>query len=187
MIIMITMKKYLLCLLFLLLSHSFAQPSIEIVHTEKLQAGPYQIEVGFSRWPIQAGRSLDIVFSVEGSIEDKTGTLTLVTANPQTLNRQKKTNQPFALERHPRMRESWGLDVFAFPSAGQWTFDIAIDGAQGHGKGSLAVVLLEPPTFLPRPITWLIALLPLITLLVIIVIAWQRDKPQRQPDTWSWS
>lgn len=180
-------QNYLICLLLLFLSYSFAQPSIEIVHTEKIQASPYQIEVGFSRWPVQAGRSLDIIFSVDDGIEDKTGTLTLITQTSQKLNRQKETNQPFPLERHPRMRETWGLDVFAFPSAGQWTFNLAIDGAQGHGEGSLAVVLLEPPTFLPRPLTWAIALLPLIALFVIIVIAWRRDKPNRRPDTWSWS
>jgi hypothetical protein len=183
----ITMIRHFICLLFLLLSQSFAQPPIEIIHTEKLQAGPYQLEIGFSRWPVQAGRSLDIVFSVEGGVEDKIGTLTLVTANPQTLNRQKKTNQPFPLERHPRMREAWGLDEFAFPSDGQWTFDIAVDGPQGEGKGSLAVMLLEPPKFLPHPVNWVIAFLPLIALLVITVMVWQRDKPNRQADTWSWS
>jgi hypothetical protein len=179
--------KWFTCFLFLLVSFSFAQSPLELVHTEVVQAGPYKITVGFSRWPVQAERSLDVVFMVDGSIEDKTGTITLITDTVQKLNRQKKTNQPFALERHPRMREAWGLDVFAFPSDGQWEFKFAIDGAQGHGAGSLAVVLLEKPTFLPRPLTSLIAFLPVIILLVITVIAWRRDKPNRQADTWSWS
>jgi hypothetical protein len=180
------MKNHLIFLLFLLFGHSLAQSSIDIVHTEKLQAGPYQVTVGFSRWPVQAERSLDIVFSVEGGVEDKTGTLTLVTETSQRLSRQKQTNQPFPLERHPRMREAWGLDIFAFPSAGQWEFKVAIEGLQGHGEGSLAVVLLEPPIFLPHPINWVIAFLPLIALFVIIIITWRRDQPNRQPDTWSW-
>ncbi|MGL4609190.1 MAG: hypothetical protein ACRCYY_05815 [Trueperaceae bacterium] len=68
--------------------------------------------MGFSRWPVQAERSLDIVFMVEGGLEDKIGTLTLITATTQKLTRQKSTNEPFALERHPRAREMWGPDVF---------------------------------------------------------------------------
>jgi hypothetical protein len=182
---MIPMKRHLY-LLFLLLSFSLAQGSLELVHTEVVQAGPYEITVGFSRWPVQAERSLDVVFMANGGIEEKTGTLTLVTATSHKLSRQKSTNQPFRLERHPRMREAWGLDVFAFPSDGQWEFKFAVDGAQGHGEGSLAVVLLERPAFLPRPVTSLIAFLPVMILLVIIVIAWQRDKPNLQVDTWSW-
>jgi hypothetical protein len=179
--------RRLFIFILLLASFALAQPRLELVHTEVVQAGPYKITVGFSRWPVQAERSLDIVFRVDGGVEDKTGTITLVTDTPQTFNRQKKSNQPFGLERHPRMREAWGLDVFAFPSPGQWAFKFAIDGAQGHGEGSLAVVLLERPAFLPRPVTSLIAFLPLIILLVIIVIAWRRDKPNRQADTWLWS
>ncbi|MGL4609191.1 MAG: hypothetical protein ACRCYY_05820 [Trueperaceae bacterium] len=62
----------------------------------------------------------------------------------------------------------------------------AIDGDQGHGEGSLALVLLEKPAFLPRPVTALIALLPVLILLTLLVVLWRRDKPRQQPDTWSW-
>jgi hypothetical protein len=179
--------KNLIYLLFFLLRSSFAQGSLELVHTEIVQAGPYKITVGFSRWPVQAERSLDSVFIVEGGIEDKKGTLTLVTATPRALGRRKQSGQPFALERHPRMRGAWGLDVFAFPSPGQWEFKISIDGAQGHGEGSLAVVMLDKPAFLPRFVTALISFLPLVILFILIVIVWRRDKPNHQSDTWSWS
>jgi hypothetical protein len=179
--------RNMLLLSFFLLHFSLAQSSFNIVHEEKLKVGPYNVTVGFSRWPVQADRSLDIIFSVEGGINDKRGTVTLVTATPQTFNRQRRSHEAWPLARHPSQRDSWGLDVFAFPTEGQWEFQFVIDGSQGQGEGSLAVVLLGPPVFLPRTVTSLIALLPLILLLVIITLAWRRDKPCQQADTWSWS
>jgi hypothetical protein len=102
-----------------LFGFSLAQPPLDIVHTEKIQVGPYLATIGFTRWPVQAERSLDIIFALEDGIADKKGTLTLVTNPPQLFDRTKQTGEPYPLERHPRMREAWGLDVFAFPASGQ--------------------------------------------------------------------
>jgi hypothetical protein len=176
------------CLLLSFFLHvSLAQASPSVAHEEILEVGPYQVTIGFSRWPVQAERSLDVVFSVKGGIEDKYGTLTLVTAEPQTFNRQRRSHEAWPLARHPSQRDSWGLDVFAFPTKGQWELQFVIDGPEGQGEGSLAVVLLEKPAFLPRLIAFLIAFLPFMFLLTVIVIAWRRDQPNLQADTWSWS
>jgi hypothetical protein len=182
------MLKFLVICMFaiFLFGFSLAQPPLDIVHTEKVRVGPYQATVGFTRWPVQAERSLDMTFTIDGGIEGKKGTLTLITNPPQLFDRTKQTGEPYPLERHPRMREAWGLDVFAFPSPGQWQLEFAIDGPQGIGEGSLAVVMLEPPVFLPKPLAWSLAFLPLFALLIVIGIVWQRDKPNRHAATWSW-
>jgi hypothetical protein len=180
------MHRFLL-LSFFLVHVCVAQPSPKVAHEEQLNVGPYNVTIGFSQWPVQAERSLDLYFSVEGGIEDKRGTLTLVTATPQTFNRQRRSHEPWSLARHPSQRDAWGLDVFAFPVEGQWEFQFVVDGPQGQGKGSLAVVLLEPPVFLPHSVAVFIAFLPLVALATIIVIIWRRSKPLQQTDTWSWS
>ncbi|WP_419707222.1 hypothetical protein [Promicromonospora sp. NFX87] len=55
----------LLVLAALLLTNAAPASAFEpvtIVHTERVEAGPYRITVGFSRWPIRAMQSLDFTF-----------------------------------------------------------------------------------------------------------------------------
>lgn len=155
------------------------QPAgVTIVHRERVRVGPYLVAVGFSRWPIRAERSLDIVFMPDGGIAGKHGTVTLI---PPSGSEEQRP-----LVRHPRMRTAWGLDIVALPKQGRWTLRFEIDGPLGRGSGRL------PITLLPRPgppvlFGWLPVLLVTGGLLAAVVFAWQRTRPVRQSQTWSWT
>ena len=109
---------------------AMAYAPVKIVHTERVQAGPYGVTVGFSVWPIRAMRSLDFTFMPDGGIAAKSGTLLL---NGPGIKPQ---NRVMPLVRHPRKLDSWGLDVKALNAPGTYSFGFAIDGPLGHGGAS---------------------------------------------------
>jgi hypothetical protein len=53
---------------------AMAYEPVNIVHTEHVQAGPYDLTVGFSTWPLRAMQSLDFTFAPDGGLDGKTGT-----------------------------------------------------------------------------------------------------------------
>ncbi len=179
--------RYLMFSIILLSTFALAQPP-KTVHTENVKVGPYNVTVGFSRWPVQADKSLDFTFSPEGGIADKTGTITLL---PPT-NGKKVDVEGNSLEltsplsRYARDRNIWGIDVTSLPAEGQWKFQFEIDGPQGKGIGSLDVVLLPRPAFLPPFINWSIGLLPCIGIIALVSVAWRRAKTGKRKETWSW-
>jgi hypothetical protein len=180
--------RYLMPIIVLLATIIFTQPTFaqptKIVHTETVQVGPYNVQVGFSRWPVQADKSLDFTFSADGGITDKTGTIALMA--PTLKSTEEGFNMPLPLSRYARDRNIWGFDVLSLPEEGQWKFQFEIDGAQGKGTGSLDVVLLERPAFLPPLINWAIGLLPLIGLIAFISNAWRKARTGKRPETWTW-
>jgi hypothetical protein len=156
---------------------ALAYAPVDIVHTQYVQAGPYGVTVGFSTWPIRAMRSLDFTFMPDGGIAGKSGSLLL--NGPGV----KADEQVTPLVRHPRKRDSWGLDVKAFNAAGAYSFGFVIDGPQGRGQGSLlAVAVLDQPGP-PLALSWTIGSLPFIGLVVVLAVAWRRTQPGRQPLT----
>ncbi len=175
--------RYFMFIIVLLFTFTFAQPA-KIVHTETVKVGPYNVQVGFSRWPVQADKSLDITFSPDGGITDKTATIALIA--PTLRSAEEDYNTPFPLLRYARDRTMWGFDVISLPEKGQWKFQFEIDGPQGKGTGSLGVVLLERPAFLPPLINWAIGLLPFIGLVAFISSAWRKAKTGKRPETWMW-
>ncbi|MEW2500448.1 MULTISPECIES: hypothetical protein [unclassified Amycolatopsis] len=147
-----------------------AYEPVNIVHTERVQAGPYGLTVGFSTWPLRAMQSLDFTFIPDGGIGTKTGTLAM--HNPSAAAFQR----PQPLARHPRKRDVWGLDIRALPTEGTWAFRFTINGPQGQGSGELKSlpVLSQPGP--PMGLSWAISSLPLIGLVVLVVIAWRRTR-----------
>jgi hypothetical protein len=150
---------------------------VAVVHRETTQAGPYAVSVGFSEWPMQAERSLDILFDPEGGIADKTGTLTLIAPSG--------AEDEVRLVRHPRARESWGLDIVALPEPGRWSLRFAIEGPEGPGVGRLSISLLDRPGP-PVLVGWLPALAVSGAMIGAVVVAWRRARPAKAPETWSW-
>jgi hypothetical protein len=147
-----------------------AQEPVTIVHTEQVEAGPYAITVGFSRWPVRALQSLDFTFAVDGGPTGKSGTLTVIGAG-------RHVSQPLAL--HPRKRDVWGLDVESLPEPGDWTMRFTINGPDGEDTGELrAINVLEQPGP-PIELSWAIGALPLLGLITLIVVAWRRTRPAR--------
>lgn len=154
-----------------------AYAPVDVVHTERVQVGPYAVTVGFSTWPIRAMKSLDFTFLPDGGIADKSGTLKLT--GPAFSEGRKAR----ALVRHPRKRDNWGLDVLAFDDPGSYSFIFALDGPLGHGEGTLdGVQALDQPGP-PLPLSWTIGSLPLIGLVVFLTVAWRRTRPSRRPLT----
>ncbi|MFB9687211.1 hypothetical protein [Amycolatopsis plumensis] len=169
------MRKSLLALaavaglLFTTAGTANAYEPVNIVHTERVQAGPYGLTVGFSTWPLKAMQSLDFTFIPDGGIEGKSGTLAM--SGPDGAQRRA---QP--LVRHPRKREVWGLDVRSMPRPGDWTFRFTVNGPAGPGTGELrALPVLDQPGP-PMALSWAISTLPLIGLVVLVVVAWRRTR-----------
>jgi hypothetical protein len=157
---------------------ALAAEGVATIHEEVVAAGPYSITVGFSRWPLNADRSLDILFTPAGGIEGLSGTVTLV--SPAGVE------ETMPLARHPRMRSVWGLDVIALPEAGPWSLVFAIDGPGGPGVGRLAPLMLGERPGPGLALSWAVGLLPLIGLAGLVGVAWARVRPGRRPDTWRW-
>jgi hypothetical protein len=154
-----------------------AYAPVDVVHTERVQAGPYVVTVGFTTWPIRAMRSLDVTFLPDGGIAGKSGVL--VMDGPGV----KPDQHVRLLVRHPRRRDSWGLDTKAFGAPGSYSFTFVLDGPLGHGRGTLSgvTVLQQPGPALA--LSWSIASLPLIGLVAFLAVAWRRTQPGRQPLT----
>ncbi|MFJ4657113.1 hypothetical protein ACIP5Y_38100 [Nocardia sp. NPDC088792] len=147
-----------------------AYQPVDIVHTEHVQAGPYNLTLGFSQWPLRAMQSLDFTFIPDGGIDDKSGTLT-------TVEPDGKIRHADPLSRHPRKRDVWGLDVRSLDTQGDWIFRFAIDGPLGHGEGQLTnlTVLKQPGP--PLGLSWAISTLPLLGLIAFLTYVWRRTRP----------
>lgn len=166
-------KRILVFLAVLVLPVATAAPAmayepVNIVHTEHVQAGPYDITLGFSTWPLRAMQSLDFTFIPDGGIDGKSGTF--VRTGPSGSH-----TRAVPLARHPRKRDVWGLDVYALPTEGNWRFTFAIDGPQGHGEGTAALTVLAQPGP-PLALSWAVCSLPFLGLIAFLVIAWRRTR-----------
>jgi hypothetical protein len=154
---------------------ALAYPPVDIVHTEQVAVGSYQLTVGFSTWPIRAMRSLDFTFVPDGGIAGKSGTLGIASGEFQGHGRQSR------LVRHPRERDAWGLDVLALDHPGNYSFRFTIDGPQGHGEGTLTGVPVLSQPGPPLAISWTVGSLPGVALIVLIAVAWRRTRPAKRP------
>jgi hypothetical protein len=154
-----------------------AYAPVNVVHTERVQAGPYGVTVGFSTWPIRAMQSLDFTFMPDGGISGKSGTL--IQSGPGIDPDDRST----PLVRHPRKPDAWGLDVRAYDDPGTYAFEFIIDGPQGQGRGTLndLIVLDQPGP--PLALSWTVGSLPLIALIAFLTVAWRRTQPARLPLT----
>jgi hypothetical protein len=151
-----------------LASPSLAFEPVNVVHTEKVQAGPYNLTVGFSTWPVKAMQSLDFTFVPEDGIADKKGTLVIVQGG------ELMDDAPLA--RHPRKREVWGLDIYALPAPGEWTLRFELDGPAGPATGELKNLKVAEQPGPPMGLSWAISTIPLFGLIAFIVIAWRRTR-----------
>ncbi|WP_018684933.1 hypothetical protein [Actinokineospora enzanensis] len=149
---------------------ALAYEPVNVVHTEKVQAGPYAVTVGFSAWPVRAMQSLDFTFAVDGGIAGKSGSIVfLPAADPR-----EAWDEPLA--RHPRQREVWGLDVRAMDEPGDYAMRFLIDGPAGPGVGELADLHVLDQPGPPLGLSWAVSSLPLVGLVVFLVLAWRRTK-----------
>ncbi|WP_283137007.1 hypothetical protein [Rhizohabitans arisaemae] len=160
-------------------SPALAYPPVDVVHTERVQAGPYRLTVGFSTWPLRALQSLDFTFTPEGGIADKRGVLLLRAPGDGDLERIGRVATEARLARHPRKLGVWGLDTFALPYEGAWTLHFSVEGPAGLGEGELRnlAVLAQPGP--PLGLSWALGTVPLWALTALLVVAWRRTGPAR--------
>jgi len=152
-----------------------AYARVTVVHSERVQAGPYTVTVGFSAWPIRAMKSLDFLFMPDGGIADKKGRLLL--DGPGVASDEHVS----PLTRHPRKRDSWGLDVKSFDKPGSYSIGFQILGPKGTGQGMLRGIPVLSQPGPPLPLSWTIGTLPLMGLVAFVAIAWRRVRPGRRP------
>lgn len=168
-----------------MLLFSLATPASVIAHAgdphhETIQAGPYEVLVGFSEWPMRAERSLDITFEPTGGIAGKSATIRIIDPEGDVYDGG-------VLGRHPRQRELWGLDLIALPVSGDWTIELTVSGPQGSGTGVLAAIpVAERPGPPPAPM-WLISAVPLFFLIWIGGRGWRRVRPGQTAEARSWA
>jgi hypothetical protein len=156
-------------LLFGLAAPASAYEPVNVVHAERVEAGPYVLTVGFSKWPIRATQSLDFTFVPDGGLEAMSGTVSMV--GPVAVRRAMEP-----LSRHPRKREVWGLDIRAIPAPGDWTMRFTLDGPVGRATGELrALKVLEQPGP-PMALSWAIGTIPLWGMIAMLVVVWRRHK-----------
>jgi hypothetical protein len=144
-----------------------ADPLDYVVHTERIQVGPYPMAIGFTVWPLRAMQSLDLTFVPDSGIADKSGIVTQIAPDGRQASAR--------LARHPRNRAVWGLDVHSFDSAGTWTLRFEIEGPDGTGTANLAVDALNQPGP-PLALSWAIGLIPLMLTLAFFTAVWLRTK-----------
>ncbi|WP_405162612.1 hypothetical protein OG203_41125 [Nocardia sp. NBC_01499] len=152
-----------------------AYAPVDVVHTERVQVGPYAMTVGFSTWPIRAMKSLDFTFMPDGGIDGKSGTIQI---EGPAFHGWKRAAP---LVRHPRKRDSWGLDILAINDPGSYDFRFTLDGPAGHGEGTLEGVHVLDQPGPPLSLSWTIASLPLLGLIAFLSVSWRRTRPARQP------
>lgn len=160
-----------------------AYEPVNIVHSERVEAGPYGMTIGFSTWPVRAQQSLDFTFIPDGGIADRTGTLSITSPGRAGEARQ----QPLA--RHPRRLEVWGLDVRALRDPGEHVLRFRLNGPEGPGEAALTLSVLEQPGP-PMALSWAISVLPLVALIALLTTVVRRTRrahgsETRPPDTGS--
>jgi hypothetical protein len=150
-----------------------ADPLDYVVHTERVQVGPYPMTVGFTVWPLRAMQSLDFTFEPGSGIADKSGIVTQIAPDGRS--------ESARLSRHPRNRSIWGLDVHSLDAAATWKLRFEVDGPQGVGTGEVAIDVLKQPGP-PLALSWAIGLLPLALAVVFYVAVWVRTgSPTKRP------
>ncbi|MEV4170778.1 hypothetical protein [Nonomuraea sp. NPDC049709] len=160
-------------------AHAPAEPAqvyapVDVVHTERVQAGPYHLTVGFSRWPLRAMQSLDFTFAPDGGLTGKSGTLGMTGPGMEGGGRGAAP-----LSRHPRKRDVWGLDIQSLSTAGKWSFTFAVNGPLGQGTGTLDNVTVLDQPGPPLALSWALCTLPVLGLIAFLAVAWRRHRPSR--------
>ncbi len=146
-------------------------------HTEQLEVGGLKLTVGFTEWPLQAERSLDMTFSPEGGVAGKTVLVRFVKPDGTQW-----AIQSASLPRFPRDRTMWGFDSFALPIEGNWKLELSVN----NQKAVLPLTVLERPAGPPANLITVLAMVPILAVFVLAIRAWLRVKPLRQLESTSW-
>ncbi len=169
--------RVLVFVLVFLANTGFAQEVIK--HRETVQVGAYQLEVGFSQYPIRAERSLDITFTPVGGIRGLSGTTKMTLLGGKQVIEQD-------LVRFTKNRSIWGYDLISIPKKGTWNLEFTINGKQGKSVGKLKLEVLERPAGPSVALTQPLGLIPILAVLILATRAWLRVRPMRHAEANNW-
>ena len=151
-----------------------AYAPVGVVHTEHVKVGPYDVNVGFSAWPIRAMQSLDFTFAPANGISGMTGELLM---NGPGIPSD-ETSKP--LVRHPRQLTVWGLDVYAIDTPGTYTIGFHLTGPLGEGTGTTGPITVLAQPGPPIAVSWAACSLPFLALAALIAVGWRRTRAGRR-------
>jgi hypothetical protein len=154
--------------------------ALKIKHLEKLQVGPYALNVGFSEFPMLAERSADITLNPEGGISNKTGSYKITMPSGEIYD------EAAFLPRFARQRTIWGFDSRAFPEEGQWLLEITIKGGQGTHTAKIPIEVGARPAGPSNTLILALASLPILALLILIFRSWRQVRPLRHTESQAW-
>jgi hypothetical protein len=134
------------------------------------------LTASFTDWPIRAGRSLDFTFEPAGGIEGRNGTVRAIapSGEPKALGVVGLDGEAdMKLQRHPRARHAWGLDVVALPEEGPWRLEFTVHGPDGTSTGTLPIAV-GPMPGPPTAVSWAVGMVPWAAALVVLGRRWLR-------------
>lgn len=130
-------------------------------HHERLEAGPYRLELEYNIWPLRAHSNVDLLIYPEGGGAGKAmiarvippaGTSIAVRTVPVTT--------------HPTASGAYTIHSLNLAAPGDWKIEFNIDGPAGQGKGTTAILEVEGAVSgLPPSAGWVISLVPLAALI----------------------
>jgi hypothetical protein len=171
------LTRVLIVVLAFLGNAGFAEEVIK--HRETVQVGAYTLELGFSQWPVRAERSLDITFTPQDGIKNKSGTTKFsLNTSKDTIGRD--------LVRFPKNRQIWGYDLISIPQKGTWNLEFVINGKQGKGVANLKLEVLERPAGPSVALTQPLGLIPILAVFVLAIRAWLQVRPTRHAEANQW-
>ncbi len=167
------MRHWLIVLLgFFVLETALANP---LKHTETLMVGKTKVIIGFNEYPLQAERSLDLTFNPEGGISNKKGAIEFIRPNGEKWFTT-------TLPRYTRDRSVWGFDNQAFPTQGQWTMKININGS----VASIPLTVDARPVGPSSNLIITLALIPILAVFTLAIRAWKWVRPLRHLESRTW-
>ena len=138
----------------------------EPVHTVNISAGVYQLQIGFSNWPLRASvpaqavvsaissRDADLKLDIEAELVP--GKNVASGAVKQKVNRSAGDNGI-----------AYNI-VVEPPAEGDWSLAVSVRSAAGSGQGDVPLSVDAPPAF-PLWLGWIIGLSPLLGLVAFAI------------------
>lgn len=129
----------------------------ESAYTQSVQAGPYDVLVHYTQWPVRSLTNQRFVVEVEGGIAGKSGRWRWIPVSG--VNAEGSGFR--SLRTYPGIENAWVVDVAGMVDPGEWRWIIEINGPSGRAVGRSDPYTVEEPPGFPIWLGWLLGLFPL--------------------------
>ncbi|MDB4898066.1 MAG: hypothetical protein JWN15_4328 [Firmicutes bacterium] len=138
-------------------------PGWTMVHTEKVQAGPYTLYIENNEWPVLAQKATPYHVEADGGIANLTVKYRWVPG--PAITAKPVTGQ---LHTDPGVKDAFYLLRSGVPVAGAWHWEFEVDGPKGHATGRSEDFMAGPPPAFPMWLGWLVGFYPVYGLIWFI-------------------